>query len=126
MTAWKLKSESGLPRFSLDRRITVLVLLLSAIVIGVVATSSIPVELIPSGFSSPFLAIYVPWQDAPPREVYDKITLPLEEELATVRGLDRTVGEVLAKAQFSVGNPVADPDAQLSPARQARDRRLPP
>jgi len=121
MTAWKLKTESGLPRFSLDRRITVLVLLLSVMVVGVVATSGIPVELIPSGFSSPFLAIYVPWQDAPPREVYDKITLPLEEELATVRGLDGIVsvsstGRGRAYLRFKQGT---DMDVAY---REVRDR----
>jgi HAE1 family hydrophobic/amphiphilic exporter-1 len=31
----------------------------------------------------------VPWQNAPTQEVLDKITLPLEEELSTVHGLDR-------------------------------------
>jgi hypothetical protein len=32
----------ALPRFSLDRRVTVLVLLASAVVVGVVATTGIP------------------------------------------------------------------------------------
>ncbi len=33
--------------------------------------------------------MFVPWQDAPSKEVLDKVTLPLEEELSTVRGIDR-------------------------------------
>ncbi len=82
------KLETLLPRFSLERRITVLVMLLTALVLGVVAITAIPIELIPSGFSEPFLRVYAPWQDAPPQEVLDKITLPLEEELSTVRGLE--------------------------------------
>ena len=81
--------EILLPRFSLDRRITVLVLLASALVVGVVATLGIPIELLPRGFSASHLAVNVPWQDAPAREVLDKIVLPLEEELSTVKGLDR-------------------------------------
>jgi len=81
--------ETFLPQFSLDRRITVLVLLASALVVGVVATLGIPVELLPRGFSASHLAVNVPWQDAPAREVLDKIVLPLEEELSTVKGLDR-------------------------------------
>lgn len=80
--------ERLLPRLSLDRRITVLVLLASAMVVGVIATLGIPVELFPRGFESPFLSVNVPWADAPAREVMDKIVLPLEEELSTVRGLD--------------------------------------
>jgi len=82
-------SEARLPRFSLDRRITVLVIAMTMAVVGVVATVGIPAELIPRGFSEPFLAISVPWEDAPPREVLDKVTLPLEEELGTIKGLDR-------------------------------------
>ncbi len=66
-----------------------LVGVLSVVVLGVVAGLDIPVELVPSGFSNPFLAVRVPWRDAPAREVLDKIVIPLEDELATVRGLDR-------------------------------------
>lgn len=77
-----------LPRFSLRRRITVFVGVLSLIVLGIVAGFGIPVELVPSGFSNPFLMVRVPWRDAPAREVLDKIIVPLEDELATVRNLD--------------------------------------
>jgi HAE1 family hydrophobic/amphiphilic exporter-1 len=81
--------EETLPRFSLQRRITVLVLLASLVVVGAVATVGIPLELIPSGFTPPFLAVSVPWADAPAQDVLERIILPLEEELSTVRGLDR-------------------------------------
>jgi len=76
-----------LPELSLNRRITVLVLLASVLVVGAVATARIPLELIPRGFSEPFLRVAVPWRDAPPEEVVEKIVRPLEEELATVGGL---------------------------------------
>ncbi|UCF68266.1 MAG: efflux RND transporter permease subunit, partial [Acidobacteriota bacterium] len=89
MTPRDFETEPRLPCFSLERRITVLVLLLTTIVVGTVATLLIPVELIPRGFDEPFLRVIVPWQDAPSREVLEKITEPLEEELSTVRGLDR-------------------------------------
>ncbi|MEE8218005.1 MAG: efflux RND transporter permease subunit, partial [Vicinamibacteria bacterium] len=81
--------EEALPRFSLQRRVAVLVLLASLIVVGVVATVGIPLELIPSGFTPPFLAVSVPWADAPAQDVLEKVILPLEDELSTVRGLDR-------------------------------------
>ena len=80
--------EGGLARFSLDRRVTVLVLFLTALVVGAVATQKIPVELIPTGYDEPWLSVFVPWENAPSKEVLDKIALPLEEELATVRGLN--------------------------------------
>jgi HAE1 family hydrophobic/amphiphilic exporter-1 len=81
--------EARLPRFAMQRRITVLVLIFSALVVGTVATLGIPIELVPRGYSSPFLRIAVPWREAPPREVLEKITEPLEVELGTVRGIDR-------------------------------------
>src|SRR5262245_2968606 len=79
---------SGLTEFSLRRRITLLVLLMSTVVVGIVATIGIPVELFPRGFTSQSLFVWVPWQNAPTQEVLDKITLPLEEEVSTVRGLE--------------------------------------
>lgn len=78
----------SLPRLSLERRVGVLVVVGAVLVMGLVAALSLPIELIPSGYSSPFLRVTVPWRDAPPQEVLDKVTIPLEEELATVRGLE--------------------------------------
>ena len=83
------KWEQALPRFSLDRRVSVVVLMLSALVIGAVATLGIPLELIPRGYQAPQLVVSANWRDSPPPEVLDKIVLPLEEELSTVRGLDQ-------------------------------------
>jgi HAE1 family hydrophobic/amphiphilic exporter-1 len=80
--------ESRLPRFSLNRRITVFMMLLTLVVLGTVATVSIPLELFPSGFEGPHLSVLVPWRDAPAKEVLDKIALPMEEELSTVAGID--------------------------------------
>ncbi len=91
MTPRDYRREGALPRFSLDRRVSVLVLLLSTLVVGVVATLGIPFELIPKGYTAPFLQVFVPWTDAPPEEVQEKIVLPLEEELGTVRGIDRLI-----------------------------------
>ena len=81
--------EQVLPRFSLARRVTVVVLLLTTVVLGAVAAGRIPLELIPRGYEEPRLMIDAPWRDAPPREVLDKVVLPLEEELSTVGGIDQ-------------------------------------
>lgn len=81
--------EPSLPRFSLDRRITVLMLAITVAVVGFIAMMNIPTEMVPSGFVGSMLMVQVPWQDAPPREVLDKLTIPIEEELGSVRGVDR-------------------------------------
>ncbi|MDY7093212.1 MAG: efflux RND transporter permease subunit [Acidobacteriota bacterium] len=81
--------EGWLPRFSLSRPITVVVLIAATLVVGLVAALGIPLETFPQGFTAPFLTVVVPWPDAQPQEVLDKIVKPLEDELSTVRGLDR-------------------------------------
>ncbi len=77
-----------LTRFSLDRRITVLVLFVSILVVGTVAALGIPLELIPRGYDEPFLGVWVPWRDAPAPEAEEKIAIPLEEELSSIKGLE--------------------------------------
>ncbi|MCG8421867.1 MAG: efflux RND transporter permease subunit [Proteobacteria bacterium] len=115
--------EEALPRFSLKRRITVLVLGMTALVVGVVASIGIPLELIPRGFEQPSLYVSVPWRDSPPKEVLDKVILPLEEELSTVGGLDQVntyarTGRGLVFLNFKSGT---DMDVAY---REVRDRIL--
>ena len=62
-----------LTRFSLDRRITILVMMVTIVVVGVIAALGIPLELVPRGIEEPFLGVFVPWQDAPAREVLAEI-----------------------------------------------------
>ena len=56
-------------------------ILLTLVVLGTVATLSIPLELFPSGFTGPFLEVVVPWRDAPSQEMLEKVVLPLEEAI---------------------------------------------
>jgi HAE1 family hydrophobic/amphiphilic exporter-1 len=115
--------QEALPRFSLDRRITVLVLMLTALVVGGISTIGIPLELIPKGFEAPTLTVTASWRDAPPRDVLDKLAIPLEEELSTVRGLEQinswsSTGRTQVFLVFKQG---ADMDIAY---RETRDRIL--
>lgn len=80
--------SNRLARFSLDRRVTVFVLLLSIIVVGLISALGLPMELFPRGYETKFLSVYVPWSDAPAAETLEKITKPMEEELSTVKHLE--------------------------------------
>ncbi|MDA7521415.1 efflux RND transporter permease subunit, partial [Verrucomicrobia bacterium] len=80
--------SNRLARFSLDRKVTVFVLLLSIIVVGVISALGLPMELFPRGYETKFLSVYVPWSDAPAAETLEKITKPMEEELSTVKHLE--------------------------------------
>ena len=113
--------EHLLPRFSLDRRITVLVLLATALVVGVIATLGIPLELLPRGFTEPSLTVRAVWADSPSNEMLDKVTLPLEEELSTIPGLTNlfsfaTTGFTRCHMTFKLGT-----DMNVA-YREVRDR----
>lgn len=115
------QKEFLLPRFSLRRRITVLVLLATLLVVGMIATLDIPLELIPRGYESPSLTVWATWSDAPSQEVLDKLTQPLEEELSTVPGLSdvfsfATTGFTRCTLTFKLGT---DMDVAY---REVRDR----
>ena len=115
------KKETALSRFSLNRRITVLVLVLTTLVVGAVAVNGLPVELIPKGFTEQSLMVMVPWDDAPPREVEEKITVPLQEELATVSGLDGIISLSISRGSRVFMNFKTDTDMDVA-YREVRDR----
>ncbi|MEM9556253.1 MAG: efflux RND transporter permease subunit [Acidobacteriota bacterium] len=112
---------SSLPRFSLDRRVTVAVLLATVLVVGVIATLGTPLELLPRGFEDSMLGVQGTWRQAPAQEMLDKVALPLEEELATVPGVENlytfaATGFTRVRVSFKSG---ADTDVAY---REVRDR----
>ncbi len=81
--------EAMLPKFSLNRPVTVLMILIAILVIGLMAYYRIPIDLLPSGFNPPYLSVYVPYIDANPKEIEEQIVKPMEGELKTVKNLKR-------------------------------------
>ncbi len=65
MSPRDLENAGRLTRFSLDRRITVLVMFLTILVVGAVATTGIPLELLPGGFEAQQLGVYIPYRNTP-------------------------------------------------------------
>jgi HAE1 family hydrophobic/amphiphilic exporter-1 len=108
-------------RTALRRPITMLAVLATAIVIGIVALINTPVELIPSGFSPPFMHVDVPYPNATPQDIEEKITRPLEQGVSTTPGLD-----VLRSTSRSGGADLTlifDEDVDMDIAyREVRDR----
>lgn len=78
-----------LPAFSVRRPVTTLMVLLSLVIVSVVSLRNIGLELIPSGFTPPFLFVQVPTLPSSPADVEQELTVPIEESLATLRNLDR-------------------------------------
>jgi HAE1 family hydrophobic/amphiphilic exporter-1 len=76
-----------IPRFSVKRPVTVVTAFLVIIVVGLITALRIPVQMMPSGWTPPYLWIWVPYDDSTPIETESRITRPLEEQLATVPGI---------------------------------------
>ncbi|KIG16169.1 RND multidrug efflux transporter [Enhygromyxa salina] len=113
--------ENPVVRTALTRPITMLMVFASVLVLGVIAVLNIPLELIPSGASAPFLSVEIPYANATAQDVEDKITRALEAELATTPKLD----EISATSSSSRArvNMAFDQDADMDVAyREVRDR----
>jgi len=113
--------DNGLVNISLVRPVTMLMILLSFIVIGIVALVNIPTELIPSGFSPPFMQVEVPYANATAQDIEDRITRPLEQALSTTPGLDEI--SATSRADRSSISLVFESDSDMNVAyREVRDR----
>lgn len=78
-----------LPRAAVARPVTVTMLLVASIVIGLVAYDRIPLQLLPAGFTPPFLFVTVPTIPTTPSDVERDIVEPVEDILRTVRNVQR-------------------------------------
>ena len=76
-----------LPKFSVERPVTVSMLFLALCVLGMIAWARIPLELFPSSFSGSSLWVWVPFPDSQPRESEEKVLLPIEERISDIEGL---------------------------------------
>ncbi|MFC2155698.1 efflux RND transporter permease subunit [Acidobacteriota bacterium] len=81
--------ERLLPKFSINRPVTVSMILLAVLVVGFISYYRIKMDLFPSGLSIPYMAVWVPYRDANPKEVEEQIVKPMEGELKTVKNLKR-------------------------------------
>lgn len=76
--------ESLLPRLSVDRPVSVIMVVLAVLVVGYVAYTRVPLGLFPDGMQGDSLHIWVGYANASPEEVEEKLARPLEEAIATV------------------------------------------
>ena len=75
-------------RMSLNRKITVFVIFLTILAIGMIAVSRLPLEKYPKDREGHYMRIRTGWSSGVPEEAMEKIGLPMEEELSTVRGIE--------------------------------------
>ena len=78
------KDKYPLPRFSVNRPVTVTMALVSLLVVGYIAYTRIPLMLIPEGLDFPQLFVWAAYPNAGAVEVEEKVVHRLEEAIAQV------------------------------------------
>ena len=82
------KFATEITRLSLIRKVTVFVLFLTILAVGIIAVNRLPLEKYPKGREGHYVRIRTGWSSGVPQEAMEKIGLPMEEELSTVRGIE--------------------------------------
>ncbi|MBI2921450.1 MAG: efflux RND transporter permease subunit [Planctomycetes bacterium] len=80
--------ENWLAKTSVAKPVTATMILCAIVAVGGLAYNRIPVQLLPGGYSVPFLFVRIPYRDGTPREVEKYVTRPAEEALATVANVE--------------------------------------
>ncbi len=115
---------SLLPKIAATRPVTVVMTLLALLVVGFIAYKFIPVELMPAGYSPPFLGVWIPYPNANPEEVEQFIARPIEEVIRSIKGVQSVETQSLTDGcwTFVRFNQGTDMDLAYSQLRDRMDR----
>jgi len=116
--------ESLLPKFSINRPVTVIMTLLALLVVGYISFTQISVDLFPKGFVVPFLGVWAPYPNSNPQEVEEQVAKPIEEQIQTISGVRRVTSNSSSNGcwifiQFAQGT---DMDLAYAQLRDRMDR----
>src|SRR3990167_2732179 len=78
----------NLPKFSVERPVTIMMLVACILIFGAVSLDLLPQELFPQ-IIYPQLTVVTPYENAAPEEIETLITKPIEEAVGTVAGVKR-------------------------------------
>lgn len=97
----------NLAKFSVERPVTVMMIIAGLLIFGVVSLDLLPQELFPT-IVYPQLTVVTPYENAAPEEIETLITRPIEEAIGTVGGVKRISsiskeGLSLVMAEFGWG-----------------------
>ncbi|MFQ5629819.1 MAG: efflux RND transporter permease subunit, partial [bacterium] len=113
----------NIAEFSVKKPITMLMMIVSIIVLGVLGLKRLPLTFIPE-IESQRLRISVPYQSSSPQEVERNITRPIEEMMSTLPNLER-ISSTSAANQSNVSvefMPGTDMDLASVEVRDRLDR----
>jgi len=115
------KRPGLLPNLSIRRPITVLMTLTALLVVGYISFTQIAVELMPAGFSPPFLGIYTPYPNSNPQEVEEQVAKPIEAQVRTISGVEQVQTSSSSNGCWAFVRFVQDTDMDVAYAT-LRDR----
>lgn len=78
------------PRIAVRRPVTMSMISISIVLVGIVALSRLPVDLMPD-VTFPSLTLTVSYPDVGPLEMEELVTRPLEQTVAAIAGLEEVV-----------------------------------
>ena len=78
----------NLPKFSVERPVTIIMIVTGVMIFGAVSLMLLPQELFPQ-IVYPQLTVVTPYANAAPEEIETLITKPIEEAVGTVAGVKR-------------------------------------
>lgn len=78
----------NLAKFSIERPVTLLMMVAGTLILGAVSLAILPQELFPQ-ITYPQLTVVTPYENAAPEEIETLITKPIEEAVGTVAGVKR-------------------------------------
>lgn len=115
----------NLSRFSVERPIFTTMIMLILLLMGGVALSRLPIDLMPD-ISYPTLTVITTYENASPEEIEEMITRPVEEAVSAVPGVEEvtsssTEGTSNVRVSFSWGK---DLDGAANDVRERIDRIL--
>ena len=120
-------TNGGLPGLAARRPVSVLMTLAALLVVGAVANEKLPVQLLPSGFSPPFMWVSIGTLPAAPADNEREVAEPVEDALATLPGLESLRSYIRStEVDFRVVlESKTDSDVAYAQVRDRLDRVLP-
>lgn len=97
-----------IPRFSVHRPVTVIMILLTMLVVGFISYTRIPIALYPDGLEGNQLYVFANYPNASPRDVEEKVARKIEDIVGTVPGVKKVYsysrsGNCFIRVEFQTG-----------------------
>ncbi len=109
----------AIPRFAVSRPVTIIMILATIVVVGIIALDRIPLALFPEGYEGNQLHISARYPNASPRDTEEKVTRKIEDIIGTVPNVKRITsyssnGYAYVRVEFQTGTSLREAYAMLT------------